>query len=493
MIVGIDFGNSGVKVSYPDRTGQPVGVKNARGGNSVRAFVHIDPQGKCLVGDDAFEQGFVDPKNTAGHFKLKLGLDDQILPGKTAKELAAILVKAAKELVEKVTGESIDAAVVTVPANFSDKQKKALLGACEEAGIKVLRIVSEPAAAAFAYACQSASNKRGLKFIVFDLGSSTFDVTVCEADGDEIRMLATEGIQKLGGDDIDEILKGVILAKLKQKTGKDPRTPAADPLFWLDLSVRTATAKIALGNQDKVQIPLSSDSQHHVVAVTKQEFEAAVRPLIEKTLHCVDAALKGANLSIGDITSLYMVGGPSRTPFIQNMVADHTRLVPRVEIDPELAVAHGAVLVALSELKRQGKQARMGVDTIPQPDAFLKEATHHDIGVAVEERATGAKRIINAVVVPKNTPVPCTRSESFRLESPDQTEVLIEILQGPDRTDIKGCQIIGRLELHGLPVEPARSPRIEVTYIFDKNTFVTVKARDKISGKEVSVTVQVPK
>ncbi|QDV89917.1 Chaperone protein DnaK [Phycisphaerae bacterium RAS2] len=494
MIISIDFGNSKVKCAYPDRTGQTVAVKNGHGGNGLRACVYIDGSGQCLVGDDAHEQGFVDPQNVVRHFKLSLGSDQKLLGGKNAAELAEILILAAKQFAEKQAGESVDAAVISVPANFTDKQKKALQQACESAGIKVLRVISEPAAAAFAYAEQNSSNKRGSKIAVYDLGSSTFDCAICESNGDEILVLATEGVQKLGGDDLDEVLKQVILDKLEKKTGKDCRVALSDPFFALDLDTRAAGAKISLGKRDKVQIPMSLKGQHYVISVTKAEFEKAIKALIERTLDCLDKLFATAGITVRDLTSLYLVGGPSRMPFIQDMVANRTGMVPRMEIDPEMAVAHGAALVAVSEMAKQGTPARIGGDTIPQPDAFLKEATHHDIGIAVEDRSGGGKRIVNAVVVAKNTPVPCkVPPQYFRLESPDQRDVLIEILQGPDRADIKDCLIIGRLELNDLPVEAARSPRIEIKCEFDQNTFVTVTARDTISGKEVSVRVEVLK
>lgn len=494
MYLGIDMGNSGIKISYVDRTGIPTVVRNPRGGNSFMCVVYMDAQsGKTLFGDQAYEQSFIDPANAASRFKLKLGTDEKLLAGKTVPEVFAMLLLYVKKFAEQQTGESVDGAVLTVPANFLDAQKKAVLKAAELAGITVLRLISEPAAAGFGYATKNASNKRGEKFLVYDFGSSTFDVSIIEVDGDAVNMLATEGVQKLGGDDIDAALAEIILTRVEKETGKSRAPLLKDPLFTLDLATRATRAKVGLGEQDRVQIPLHAHGKSIVVSVERVEFEAAIKPLIDQSLACVDKALNAAGIAATDLTSLYMVGGPCRSPFIQNAIADHTRLVPRAEIDPETAVAQGAALVAQSDLKRNGKQSRMGTDVIPQPDAFLREATHHDIGVAVDERLSGKKSIINAVVVPKNTPVPTRLTQCFRLESPDQKDVIIEILQGPNRADISACQIIGRVELRNLPIEAARSPRIEVTFEFDKNTCVKVTARDLISGQEVSATVDVPK
>lgn len=494
MYIGIDVGNSGIKMAYVDRTGQPVPVRGPRGGNSIMSVIYIDPtSGKSLIGEDAFEQSFVDPANAVSQFKLKLGSDDRLLADRSATDLVAMLLVEARKHAERQTGESIDAAVVTVPANFMDIQKKAVLKAADIAGIGVLRLISEPAAAGFGYATRNATNKRGEKSLVYDLGSSTFDVTVIEADGDAVSVLATEGVQKLGGDDLDAALQTIVLRSIEQKTGKTPAALLGNPLFKLDLATRVTRAKVSLGTQDRVQIPLSPGGQPLVVAVERGEFESAIQPLIDQTLACVDRALAAAKIGSKDLSSLYMVGGPSRSPFVQNAVSSHTGLVPRCEIDPETAVAQGAALVAQSDLKAQGKQSRVGTDVIPQPDAFLREVTHHDIGVAVDDRQNGRKSIINSVVVPKNTPIPSRHTQCFRLESADQRDVIIEVLQGPNRADIAACQIIGRLEQHGLPVEPARSPRIEVTFELDKNTCVTVTARDTISGQSTSATVDVPK
>lgn len=495
MNVGGDIGNKGVRISYVDRTGETRVTRQGRDGSStLLSYIYIDPvSGNTLIGEDAFEQMFVDPANGVSGFKLQLGSDETLVANKTAIDLTAMMLVEAKRNAERQTGESVDSAVFTVPANFTDKQKKAVNKAAEIAGIPVLRLISEPAAAGFAYANRNATNKRGAKFMVYDWGSSTFDVSIMEVDGDAVKVLATEGVQKLGGDDIDNELQKMILQKIVQKTGKSTAALLNNPLFKLDLATRATRAKISLGIQARTQIPLSPDGQPLVIVVERTEFEAVVQPLVDLTLQCVDRALAAASITAADLSSLYLVGGTSRSPFIQNAVGDHTGLVPRCELDPETVVSQGAALVAQSDLKAQGKQSRMGADVIPQPDAFLVEATHHDIGVAVDDRQNGKRSLINTVVVPKNTPVPGSRQQRFRLESADQRDADIQILQGPDRADIKDCQIIGRVELRSLPIEAARSPRIEVTFDFDKDTCVTVRARDIISGQTVTATVDIPK
>jgi molecular chaperone DnaK len=493
MVIGSDIGYFSMKLAYADRTGQPVGVRNPNGGNSTRSFLYAKPDGGWLVGDPAYEQAFVDPKNAMCEFKLKLGSLETLLAGKNAEELTAALLEHGKELVEKQTGDSVDAAVAAVPAEFDDVQKKSLLRAYELAGIPVLRLISEPAAASFAYVEQRNTGARGDKFAVYDLGGGTLDITICEFDSDEVRVLATHGERELGGYKMDKQLGALIINKLAQATQCDARTLAADALFMLDLAPRITNAKVALGSRDEVQIPLAAAGKQHVITVSRAEFEALIAPIVDRTLVRFDECVKSANITCKELTSLFLVGGPSRMPYLQNRMATHTGMVPRCEIDPEMAVAYGAALVAQSELKKQGKRDRLGTDVIPPPRRVIGEITHHGIGVAVEDQTNGSTGIINAVVVPQNTKIPSRHSKRFRLESPDQRDALIQILQGDDRAEFKDCRVIASLEITSMPIEVARSPRIEVTFDFDKNGLVTVTARDIIGGDDTSTTIQLGK
>ncbi len=492
MVIGVDVGHFACKGAHPDRTGQPVGVKSQDGGSSVLTCLYAKPDGGWLIGDAAYEQSFVDPTRAISAFKLKLGSAEPLLIGHTADELAAVVLRHIKELAEKQTGESVDGAVVTVPVEFDDVQKKSLLRAFELAGIPVLRMISEPAAASFAYA-NLRNTAPGSRFVVYDMGGGTLDITVCESDGDDVRVLATTGERNLGGHQMGQILLALVVAKLQQAIQCDPQVLAGDPLFMHDLVARVTAAKVSLGSRDEVQIPLLAEGKQHVVSVSRAEFEGGIADLVERTLVRLDECLKAANLAYTDLTSLFLVGGPSRMPFLQRRIAEHTGMVPRCEIDPELAVAYGAALVAQAELKKRGKRDRIGADVIPQPTRMLREVTHHAIGVAVQDGSHGSMRIVNAAVVPQNTPIPCRRAQRFRLESPDQREALIQILQGDDRADLNDCRVLASLEIKGMPIEAARSPRIEVTFDSDENGLVTITARDIIGGDDTSSTIDVPK
>ncbi|MCG3132488.1 MAG: Chaperone protein DnaK [Phycisphaerae bacterium] len=489
---GFDVGNDESKAAYVDRTGEPVEVSNPEGGASVLTCLYAKSDGGWLIGQAAREQGFVDPKGVVSNFKLKLGSTEPLLRGKCAEELVAVLLAYQKELMERQTGERVNGGVITVPAEFDDVQKKALLRACELAGIVVRRMISEPAAASFAYA-QRRNMAPGERFAVWDMGGGTLDISVCVSTGDDVRVCATTGERNLGGQQMDEILRTLVIRKLTQAIQCDPQSLAVDALFMHDLTTRVTAAKISLGSRDEVQVPLLANGKQHVVSVTRAEFEGAIADLVERSLTRLDECLKAANLAYTDLTSLFLVGGPSRMPYLQRRVADHTGMVPRCEIDPQLAVAYGAALVAQAELKKRGKRDRIGGDVIPQPTRMLREVTHHAIGVAVQDGSNGSMRIANAAVVPQNTPIPCRRSQRFRLESPDQREALIQILQGDDRAELKDCRVLASLEIKGMPVEAARSARIEVTFDFDENGVVTITARDIIGGDDTSITIDVPK
>ncbi len=488
-ITGIDVGTTKCKCACIDEAGKPVIIANGRGEFITPSALHRDASGRILIGRDAIEQAAVEPEGFVSNFKLKLGSTETLLSHGapfTPTDAAAALMRSLIESAEKSTGEKVESAVLTCPANFRDDSKQALLEACQRVGVECLLLLPEPSAAGLAYAHKTGAQRETVA--VYDLGGGTFDASILEVDGETTTVLATAGRPQLGGNDFSAILRSIVLDAVEGKIRTRP-DPQKDLLFFLDLDARIETAKASLGTRAQVPIVASFKGQQVVVPVEQSAFRAASLPLLVQSHEALDEALNGANRSYRDIDRLIMVGGPSRDPFIQERLAEHTGLVPRTDIDPERAVAYGAALTALCELARRGQPVRIGGRTIPAPNMLLRNVTAHAVGCAVLDHSASNKRLINAVVVPRNTPVPCHRIEHFYLEDAAQDRAQIEVLQGEPDANRDECLLIGELLLDQLPPESVRSQRIAVEYAFDRNGMVTVTATDKVSGRQRTVSV----
>jgi molecular chaperone DnaK len=486
-IFGIDIGTTSCELAYVDPSGNPAIILNSRGEPTTRSAIYIPESGEPFVGTDAVEQGFIDPSRFIQDFKLRLGGTESLLDvaATTPTDAAAILIEALKADGERSLNVAVDEAVATCPANFRDDAKQALQEAFERCGVKVLRMMPEPTAAAFAYARQKGFDK-GL-MLIYDFGGGTFDVSVIEASGAQMAVLATEGVPKLGGNDMSARLMELVLAAVEAQCGARPTLE--DRLTLLDLHERVEAAKRSLARQREVQIVVNFQGRQVVHNIRQEEFHQAIRPLIQQSCAAVDRAVSGAGVTLDDIARLVLVGGASRVPYVQDKIADHTGLAPHSDIDPEKAVAYGAALACAAELSHQGRTATLHGRVIPAPDAFVLDVTAHGVGCAVIEPGTGPKRLVNSVIIQKNTPIPCKRTDHFYLEHDEQTEAQIEILQGDDQADRDACALIGEIHLRDLPRETTKTKRIQVEYVIDRNGMVTATGTDLVSGKSSTVSV----
>ena len=489
---GIDFGTTRSKSAHIDPAGKSNIILNDRGEPYTPTVVYFPGSGEPLIGADAVEQAYIDPNRCVKNFKLKLGSTENLLKNGqivTATDAAAVVLRYMKNMAEKQFGIAVTECVVTCPANFRDDSKQALLEACEHAGLKVLKLIHEPIAAGFAYALDKGGDK---KFLVFDWGGGTFDVSIQHVQGSQITTLATEGVPKLGGNDINECLKKRVLTEIQKKFG---RLPARDkePLFYMDLDQRVEAAEISLNNRKKVPIVIPYNGNQMVLEITQEEFHRDIDPLIQQSLDAVHKALTSAGLTCGDIDHLVMVGGTSRIQYIQKKVADDTGLYPKTDVDPDKAIAYGAAYASIIEMTKQGKTASFRGKVIPSPDVFVRDVTAHAVGCCVVDLSGPNRRLLNAVIIGKNTPIPCQRSDQFYLEHEDQVDVKIEILQGEPEADRDDCLLIGEFVLMNLPKEEKRTPRILVEYMIDANGMVTATATDKVSGKQQTISVDYKK
>lgn len=490
--IGIDFGTTRCKIANVDPAGKPSVILNARSEPYTRTVVYFGSSGERLVGQDAVEQGYTDPDNCLRNFKLDLGTTRNLLHNgqvATATDGAEVMLRFLRDMAEKHLGMEVTECVITCPANFRDDSKQALLEAAGRAGLHVLQLVAEPTAAGFAYALNKGGDK---KYAVYDWGGGTFDVSIQHVQGAQITTLATEGIRQLGGNDIDVCIKKRALAELSKKIGKIP-SPSEDPLFHLDADQRVEAAKVSLNNRTKVPIVLQCNGSQAVFEISQDDFHKDIDPLIDQTIVAIERALQAAGLNKGQLDYLVMVGGSSRDPYVQKRVADATGLYPKTDIDPDKAIAYGAAYAAISEIAKQGKTASIRGQVIPAPEVFVRDVTAHAVGCCTVDTSTSAKRLVNSVIIPKNTAIPCQRCDQFYLEHEDQIEAKVEILQGEPDAERDKCLLIGELVLKNLPKETKRSPRITVDYMIDANGMVTATATDKVSGQRQTVSVDYKK
>jgi molecular chaperone HscA len=300
--------------------------------------------------------------------------------------------------------------------------------------------------------------------------------------------ISTEGVAQLGGRDFTKLVQRILLEKVSKEIGKTITLDKLPGDQAAELRGKAEKAKHALSAQPSTKVALNCGGKSRLIEVTKAEFEAACAPLVKQMKECMDRALKVAGVSWKDLEKLVVAGGPFHSPWLQGEVAVHTGLVPAVQIDPTNVVSFGAALHGLARARKEG-----GVGVFSDRPT-LQEATGLDVGVGVIDETSGSREARCAVIVPKNTPIPHTAPPFlFRLERPSQTEVFIEILQGPEGAPASKCARIGTIHLKGLPPEKQRTERIEITFKFDNNTLVTVTARDTISGISHTVGVTVGK
>ena len=476
-IIGIDLGTSN-SAAAAMIGGKPSIIQAAEGtsvgGKAFPSVVAFTKDGQLIVGEPARRQMISNPEGTVLAAKRKMGTDFKFnVFGKeyTPQQISSFILQKIKRDAEAFLGETVDRAVVTVPAYFNDNQRQATKDAGEIAGLQVVRIINEPTAASLAYGLDKA--QKDLKIMVFDFGGGTLDVTIMEMGGGVFQVKSTSGDTQLGGTDMDNALVSYVVDEFKKQSGLDINN---DKAAMMRVREAAEKAKIELSNVVTTEINLpflaydaASGPKNLVLSLSRAKLEELVRPIIERCKTSITQALQDGKLSPADIDKIILIGGPTRMPMVRQFVGTVMGKEAERGVDPMEAVAMGAAI--------QGAIIAGDVST----DILLVDVTPLTLGVEV---LGGLKEAL----IERNTTIPTKKSKVFTTAADYQTAVTIHVVQG-ERPMAADCVSLGMFNLSGIPPAPRGVPQIEVTFDIDANGILNVTSKDLATSKEAKITI----
>lgn len=508
IVVGIDLGTTLSAIAYYDN-GQPIVIPNAQNERLTPSVVAFE-NGRILVGRDANRIAQADPYSAVTFIKRQMGNssffflspDGHSMP---PEEISAIILKKLKIDAEQRLNKVINQAVISVPAYFTDNQRRATKQAAEMAGLDVLRLINEPTAASIAYGITS--SKKNEKILVYDLGGGTFDVTILKLLGSQFKVLATGGNYKLGGIDFDNRIMLYISKRYKDITGKNVPN---DPISQQQLREISESAKKILSSQLVTEVNLVFEENETKIEITRDTITNLIIDLINLTLFQIDDVLSDAKLSVSDIDQLVLVGGSSRIPLVKKLVSDKFGKMPNVTINPDEAVASGAAIVAhslasvadsedsnssetsidknesLTQLKSQEIHQALTLENTSTGRVTIEDVTSHSLGIETRNTIKNIQEISN--IIPRNSPIPIRQNQVYYTIYENQTTVSFKVYEG-ESLNPQECVLIGGFNLEKLP--PNRPPGVplSVTMQYTADGIIEVTAIDLPTKKDAKITI----
>jgi molecular chaperone DnaK len=476
-IIGIDLGTSN-SAAASMIGGKPAIIQAAEGtsvgGKAFPSVVAFTREGQLIVGEPARRQMITNPEGTVLAAKRKMGTDFKFnVFGKqyTPQQISAFILQKIKRDAEAFLGETVDKAVITVPAYFNDNQRQATKDAGEIAGLQVMRIINEPTAASLAYGLDKV--QKDLKIMVYDFGGGTLDVTIMEMGGGVFQVKSTSGDTQLGGTDMDNALVDYVFQEFKKQSGLDVRN---DKAAMMRIREAAEKAKIELSNIVTTEINLpflaydpTTGPKNLILSLTRAKLEELLRPIIERCRSPMMQSIQDAKITPSEVDKIILIGGPTRMPIVRQFVATVMGKEPERGVDPMEAVAMGAAI--------QGAIISGDVST----DILLVDVTPLTLGVEV----LGGLR---EPLIERNTTIPSKKSKVFTTAADYQTAVTIHVVQG-ERPMASDCVSLGMFNLSGIPPAPRGIPQIEVTFDIDANGILNVTAKDLATSKEAKITI----